>query len=68
MSGGPVARSRKKGLIVGDRRTHAVRLSVTGPKALCGAGRINLTMPDTFDPDEWNACTECVAKARAKRS
>ncbi|MGN6472845.1 MAG: hypothetical protein ACTHK4_04225 [Mycobacteriales bacterium] len=53
---------------MGDRRTHAVRLSVTGPKALCGAGRINLTMPDTFDPDEWNACTECVAKARAKRS
>lgn len=62
-----MARQRKKGLIVGDRRTHAVQLSVTGPKALCGAGRINLTMPETFDPDEWNVCPECVTKARPKR-
>lgn len=62
-----MARARKKGLIVGDRRTHSVTLTLGGPKALCGAGRINLTMPEPFDPAEWSACTECATKAQATR-
>jgi hypothetical protein len=59
-----MARARKKGMIVGDRRTHAVRMTLTGMKALCGAGRVNLTLPDQFDPEEPSACAECAKAVR----
>jgi len=59
-----MARARKKGIVDGDRRFHAVAIKLTGPKALCGAGRISLTLPDHFEPDDRLACTDCAAALR----
>ncbi|HVT64298.1 MAG TPA: hypothetical protein VHD81_04030 [Mycobacteriales bacterium] len=56
-----MARTRKKGVVDGDRHFHAVVLKLTGPKAMCGAGRIALTLPEPFDPDERLACARCKA-------
>jgi hypothetical protein len=54
-----MARARKKGVVNGDRRLHAVTMKLTGAKALCGAGRIALTLPELFDPAERLACDKC---------
>lgn len=59
-----MARARKKGIIDGDRRFHAVVFKVTGAKALCGAGRIALTLPDRFDPDDSPVCPECASLSK----
>jgi hypothetical protein len=57
----------KKGLIVGDQRTHAAVHKLTGIKALCGGGRISVSLPDRFVPEDRTACSECAELAISNR-
>lgn len=41
---------------------HAVRRTLTGSMALCGAGRVSVTAA-RFDPESADACTDCTASA-----
>lgn len=66
-TGAGAPRRRRKGLILGDQRTHAAKLTVTGARALCGTGRV-LAIPDRFDPDERGACHDCAERSRSTRS
>ncbi len=63
-----MARARKKGIVDGDRRFHAVVMKLTGPKAMCGAGRIRLTLPDHFESSDALACAECGAAVRQQQA
>jgi hypothetical protein len=55
----------KKGLIVGDQRTHAAVHKLTGIKALCGGGRISVSLPERFTPEDRTACSECARRLSA---
>ncbi len=39
---------------------HAVKKTVAGPTALCGAGRIEIRLLGNFDTTAENACPHCV--------
>jgi hypothetical protein len=39
---------------------HAVKKTVSGPTALCGAGPIKTRLLGTFDRTDESACPECV--------
>jgi len=39
---------------------HALRLTLNGPRALCGAGAAQ-RLPGTFEPGAPTACTDCSA-------
>jgi hypothetical protein len=39
---------------------HAVKKTVYGPTALCGAGRIETRLLGSFDSAAENACPECA--------
>jgi hypothetical protein len=39
---------------------HAVKKTVSGPTALCGAGRIKTRLLGTFDSTAESACPECA--------
>jgi hypothetical protein len=41
-------------------RVHAVRKTLTGNQAWCGAGPIGALQPGRYDPDGDNACAECM--------
>jgi hypothetical protein len=51
------------GKVAGDERTHAVKPTVNGRRALCGAGLITTHVPGRFDAgaDAENVCPECIA-------
>jgi len=55
----------KKGLILGDRRTHAAVHKLTGLKALCGGGRISVPLAEQFAPEDRTACGECARRLSA---
>ncbi|HWC33968.1 MAG TPA: hypothetical protein VG650_03980 [Mycobacteriales bacterium] len=61
-----MARRRRRGIVHGDRRFHAVVLKLRGPWALCDAGRIVLTLEERFDPDDRLACPDCAAMTQAQ--
>lgn len=44
-----------------DGHTHAVRTSLAGNVALCGAGSISRLHPGRFQPDAADACPACAA-------
>jgi hypothetical protein len=48
----------------GEPPVHAVRKTVTGHVALCGAGPITKAEPGRFDTDAEAACPECCLAAR----
>jgi hypothetical protein len=48
---------------VGDNRVHAVRMTLQGPVALCGAGPIGGGVPGRFADSDHYACYACVAAA-----
>ena len=56
----------KSGMIGGDNHLlHAVRSSWTGNRALCGAGRIKLVLPNSqFNPLDTLACPACAKLVR----
>ncbi|HEY5049444.1 MAG TPA: hypothetical protein VII50_00985 [Acidothermaceae bacterium] len=39
---------------------HAVKKTVSGPTALCGAGRIEIRLLGSFDTTAENACPQCA--------
>jgi hypothetical protein len=39
---------------------HAVKKTVSGPTALCGAGRIETRLLGSFDSTAENACPQCA--------
>jgi hypothetical protein len=39
---------------------HAVKKTVSGPTALCGAGRIEIRLLGNFDSSAENACPHCA--------
>jgi hypothetical protein len=39
---------------------HAVKKTVAGPTALCGAGPIKTRLLGSFDTNDESACPECV--------
>ena len=45
---------------VGDIRVHAVKASLTGPQAVCGAGTIIRTLPQRFADDDPHTCYACL--------
>ena len=47
----------------GDTRVHAVRMTLQGPVALCGAGPIAGGVPGRFADSDHHACYACVAAA-----
>lgn len=49
------------GKVAGDDRTHAVKPTVNGRRALCGAGLITTHVPGRFDASAEQACPACVA-------
>ena len=40
---------------------HAVKLTVTGPAALCGAGALSVRLFGNFDVGAENTCPDCAA-------
>jgi hypothetical protein len=46
---------------------HAVRKSLNGMAAICGAGRIATQLVGRFDPASPDACRACVAAVNAGR-
>jgi hypothetical protein len=47
----------------GDSRVHAVRMSLDGPVALCGAGRIAAGVLGRFADAHEDVCLSCYATA-----
>ena len=47
----------------GDLRIHAIRKTLHGRKAVCGAGPILGLVPGKFDEVEEDVCTACLALA-----
>jgi hypothetical protein len=47
----------------GDTRVHAVRMTLQGPVALCGAGAIVGGVPGRFADSDHHACYACLAAA-----
>jgi hypothetical protein len=47
----------------GDIRIHAIRKSLHGRKAVCGAGPILGLVPGRFDEVHEEACPDCLALA-----
>jgi hypothetical protein len=41
-------------------RIHAVRRTLAGNQAWCGAGPIAALQPGRYDPGDDNACAECL--------
>jgi len=39
---------------------HAVKKTINGPRAVCGAGRIDRMVAGRFDPADRQACDRCV--------
>jgi hypothetical protein len=39
---------------------HAVKKTVSGPMALCGAGRIEIRLLGNFDSEAQDACPQCA--------
>jgi hypothetical protein len=47
-------------LVARPQVRHAVKKTVSGPIALCGAGRIEIRLLGTFDSAAESACPLCV--------
>lgn len=47
----------------GDLRIHAIRKTLAGRRALCGAGSILGLVPGRFDEVEDDVCPNCLALA-----
>ena len=45
----------------GDIRIHAIRKSLAGRRAVCGAGNVLGLVPGRFDEVESGACPACLA-------
>ena len=56
---GPLT-SAEAGVVSGSATLHAVRKTLSGAKALCGAGAVTITAA-RFDPTAVSACSECTA-------
>ena len=52
------------GVVGSDGKSHAVVRHWLGHRALCGAGRIVLVLPEPFKPDDRLACGECARLVR----
>jgi len=52
--------------IAGAQLRHAVKKTVTGPTALCGAGRIEIRLLGSFDSTSENACPQCAKLLEAR--
>lgn len=48
------------GLVEGDERRHAVKPTVNGRRAVCGAGAITAQVPGRFDAGDPGACPACA--------
>ncbi len=44
---------------------HAVKKTVAGPTALCGAGPIQIRLLGSFDTSDESACPQCAEVLRA---
>jgi len=53
----------EQGLVAGAASLHAVRKTVRGLTALCGAGAIITVVAGRFDPSWTEACPECITEA-----
>ena len=51
----------EQGLVGGVPPLHATRPTLTGAKAVCGAGAITVRVPGRFSPDALPACPVCSA-------
>ncbi len=49
----------------GDLRIHAIRKTLHGRRAICGAGPILGLIPGRFDEVEEEVCPSCVALAES---
>ena len=60
-----VVEALEAGLVMGadDGRVHAVRMSLEGQVALCGAGRIAAGVLGRFADAHENVCLSCYAAA-----
>ncbi len=56
--------SHEVGRLVDSLVCHAVQRTVTGPVAVCGAGKIAVLVPGRFDPDADAARTDCAVLLR----
>lgn len=54
------ATAYEMGLVEGTEVVHAVKATVAGQVALCGAGRIIIRKPGRFNPDSPDACPHCA--------
>jgi hypothetical protein len=45
---------------------HAVKKTVSGPTALCGAGRIETRLLGNFDTNDESACPDCAQLLAAR--
>jgi hypothetical protein len=43
-----------------DQVRHAIKKTISGPAALCGAGRIEIRILGAFDSEADNACRLCA--------
>lgn len=55
------------GLVAGDQTVHAVKKSINGNAAWCGAGRISQPLAGRFDSDEPQSCAACCEQVVASR-
>jgi hypothetical protein len=51
----------------GDLRVHAIRKTLHGRKAVCGAGPVLGLLPGRFDEVEENVCADCLTLAAASQ-
>ncbi len=54
------------GRVDGEALLHAVRPGISGPSAVCGAGRITGRVPGRFDPGGDGVCPACAAQATGR--
>jgi len=53
------------GLVYNDERLHAVKITLRGASAACGAGLIATRVPGHFQPDAEDACPDCAGSLTA---
>jgi hypothetical protein len=50
--------------VIQDGVQHAVLRRWLVQRALCGAGRIRLVLPNPFSPDDYKSCGDCARLLR----
>jgi hypothetical protein len=60
VNGSDVASRWQAGYVEGDSTVHGVRPTISGYRAWCGAGAIDVLETRRFDPAERGVCPTCV--------